>query len=267
MPLQVASDIANIAAPANLDLARIEPSTSPKNWPCFDSDDFIDEAMSSEAMDEIFSLLLSVQATEMVVAANGHVYQSKKRWIEAEYLCGLSEDNSSVNPGDYLKALRFWKHFMPALRLPRMVMAHLIKSYGKKVNIKISPIAIRLFPGKFAWPRSHILMITRGLYAPFPELFGGEVQCCVRENYFAYEVNGKPIGRLIYWYNPWSSSHPVNAGGSIGTALLIQKDVLENLQKKTNDKLVACSQITRHYRYDDYKEWQSETATNYVQQP
>ncbi len=265
MPLELASEIANMAAPSNLDLARIEPSDIPPNWPYFESDASVDEATSGEALKGIFSKLMSPDATEIVVAANGHLYQSQKRWVEAEYICGLNEGNSLVNPEELQKTLHSWNHAMPELRLPGNLSSKSTHNNGKEINTECRPLAIRLYPkSQFSWPRYHISMITRGLYAPYPNLFGDSIRCFVRGDSLVYETINGPIGRMIYWYAPWSTSHPVDTDGSIGTALLLQKDVVEDLKNKSKGRLLPSFRVNRLFRKDKYEKWQTETATGFV---
>ena len=263
MPISLATDIANIVAPANLDITKVEPSISPRYWPSYKNDDSIDEAMSPEAINKMLSPLLDTEDAEMVIAANSHIYKSKKRWVEAEYLCGFIADHSPIESDDFMQALYAKDHPISALRMPQKVSARLTKNDRNDVSSKVAPISLRLFPDHVGWPRSHIFTITRGLFAPSPELFGSEIQCQINEDSVLYKVNGKLIGRWIYWYNPWSPSHPIDAGGSIGTALLLKVNALEDLKNKTNEKFVACSRITKHFRQSEFEEWQSESIAGF----
>ena len=263
MPISLATDIANIVAPANLDIAKVEPSKSPQYWPSYQNDESIDEAMSPEAIDKMFLPLIRAKENEIVIAANGHIYKSEKRWVEAEYLCGFLADHSAIAPKDYIKALYSKEHPVSVLRMPQMISSRLTKENHNEVDTNVTPLCLRLLPELFGWPRSHIYIITRGLFAPSPELCGGQIQCQINEDSVLYKVNGKLIGRWIYWYNPWSPSHPIDAGGSIGTALLLKINVLEDLKNKTNEKFVACSRITKHFRQSEFEEWQSEAIAGF----
>lgn len=263
MPIHRAAHIAEMAAPANIDLARVEPSSPPTGWPTFEQDADADAAITEETAIRFISPLQAENDGEILVAANGHIYASKQRWIELEYACGFFEENVSENPTEILQALNAYVAPLPTLGIPPSLQASDVKNYREELGAGIYPAAIHLIPNN--WPRSHFMMLARGVFSPSPEALGNEVQCSVEGDSIVYEMEGRPVGRWIYWHTPWSDSWPEATGGAIGTALLMNEDFIDLMQGQVGGVLRQCYEFRRHYRDNEYGEWELDMIKGFVQ--
>lgn len=208
MPENQATSLAALAAPANLDLARLAPTARPGWWPSAHL-----ETEPEHGADLQLPPLGDPGGSEVVAVARGPVTVSKQVWAEAEYALSLPATESGAGEVAFFTG--------PLLQLPRHVAPNdiAVTDTSAVASKNLAAQLVILSGGR--WQTG---LLCRGVWMPNPCLAPATIEIRVDMQQITYLCQGREIGRFIYWHAPWQPDHPPGSDGSIGCALLVSRD-------------------------------------------
>lgn len=221
LPPEIAIDLATYAAPANIDLAKTDPSARPAWWPS-------GIGFTGKSDQEILADLVKIPAStgdEIILAASGHIILSETEQLYVRILSNKAEPSSDILDIDYHYSLLHKQTDAADINFTEM------PSDSDIENNDYSFTTFYLNPA----PRWHLGFADKNL---FLSKSSGNF---VNKNGIVWK----------YWYDPFRQEHPSGTGHPIGTALILS--LTQVREDKINHWSVLCR---KSYRENTYDEWQ-----------
>lgn len=246
MPLDLGTVLSANCIPLDFELAKVNPIKKPKKFTSFETDKqlVVQQSGLTEKLEEIINL-----NNEVLVAGSFPLFRTKLFSADMHIRSVLVDDKEPLVERVFEGA---------NIYLPKEYMFHewskqdFVFDFMEKWDSgeDFSSAAFTLFPECF--PRWQIEKINCGIFLPSPLMVGGLPEIEYQSNGMLFKVNDQTVARWIFWYDNWRTSHLIGLKEGVGTALLVNKEVLKASIQNTEHKLMVAAQVQSLSRQSEY---------------